>query len=305
MRRSGSAFTLVELLVVIGIIALLISILLPALSKAREAATTTTCLANMHQLGLVVFMYQTENKGCFPPIWQQSSNLTNPNDGNAWQLQDRLLWAMIKLPASGNVRVCPAVAGRCQGQAIDPTNYAVRGSYSYKYSAMIAGMAGGALYPGPQVGSDGLLHPTCVKRVPNDSSTVMWLDYPQLVVFSLTDNRGAVFEPAYGAWNGTNYIPSGFTNQGFYDIAPCHSVAPALTTKYPTLNNGSPSLKGKINICFADGSARTADVMMGNITNACTDAPRATLDQSTQNGSILPGSLGFIAGARFDPGAAP
>ncbi len=62
--RKG--FTLVELLVVIGIIALLISVLLPALNKAREAANTTKCLANLRQCGMALNMYVNEYKGWFP-----------------------------------------------------------------------------------------------------------------------------------------------------------------------------------------------------------------------------------------------
>ena len=73
-RRSNRAFTLVELLVVIGIIAILISVLLPVLGSARKASNKTKCLASLNQIHNAFKMYSIDHKGAWPVavhFWNQ------------------------------------------------------------------------------------------------------------------------------------------------------------------------------------------------------------------------------------------
>ena len=63
IRREKAGFTLIELLVVVAIIALLISILLPSLQRAREQAKRAVCASNMGQFGRASALYSEENDG--------------------------------------------------------------------------------------------------------------------------------------------------------------------------------------------------------------------------------------------------
>ena len=112
--RDSRGFTLVELLVVIGIIAILLALLMPTLSGARRQAQSLRCAGNLHQITVALFEYAATYKGCFPP------NVSSPQP-QSWYDADRIgrFMRIGKTDMRGAAITCPADADAQRSYAMN------------------------------------------------------------------------------------------------------------------------------------------------------------------------------------------
>jgi prepilin-type N-terminal cleavage/methylation domain-containing protein/prepilin-type processing-associated H-X9-DG protein len=139
--RPPSAFTLVELLVVVGIIAILMALLIPALARARKQAQQVACLSNLRQLGAAFIAYTQDHRGSVPA----------PANGIREQAEDWVYWQPGRDETAGRifnyldkdlrVLTCPSGVPDRPGQPPYPYSYSVNHHFTGDASYGVFGQA--------------------------------------------------------------------------------------------------------------------------------------------------------------------
>lgn len=285
--RISRAFTLVELLVVIGIIALLISILLPALNRAREQARMVKCASNERQIFMYVQMYVQDNRGVYPippgvndtptsvpgypfAYWMSGSNAIGVahfeiiNPGTPLATEGAL---MTYFPPSTDYRqqvfMCPDDQGNdYSASSLNGAVSLVPRNFSYSFNGLLAWDFGST--------------PPEMRSFPNDVSTYHAIKTSQI---PHSANKILIWEeqlPNDGLcsiiYNYTN-SPTAFTPSSTFstsDMPAVRHLGPNAVYTPPT-SYPIPSTwlapQGYGNYCFADGHvvALTADDVYNHI----------------------------------------
>ena len=171
VKRTG--FTLVELLVVISIIALLLSILMPAMGKARKKAQSVVCMSNQRQIGLGMQLYLQDNRGTFmlcygDDISQKGWFTRLVKDGKLYSDNT------IAYISGYDVLFCPSHRLAPQLTAAEKRNYPKLREYSIVKGYISYGMSSGLTYDYSQAGYP--VSPAKIQDIRQPANTILLVD---------------------------------------------------------------------------------------------------------------------------------
>jgi prepilin-type N-terminal cleavage/methylation domain-containing protein/prepilin-type processing-associated H-X9-DG protein len=248
MKRKTRGFTLVELLVVIGIIALLISILLPALNRARAAANKAACLSNLRQIGQLLNMYTLANKQSLPlGKWDGGGDATKATD---WSY---LLQAMVAKSSDGTYQT--RNAGLNVRRLFTDTDTIAAPPLAANDSDMLHYSSHPRLMP--NIGENDPFHPGKkmqpykIGGIRRAAEVVLIFDGTQIL-----PNSCRALSVAYRIDNDFNFAP-----QSRYQIAPF------LNFDDPTKSDNSSSVKGQLNREANDFTSSDAQIRWRHLKN--------------------------------------
>lgn len=284
LPRRSSAFTLVELLVVIGILAVLISLLLPVLSKMRESAKQVTCSGNLRSLGQAMIMYANDNDGYLPATSQYKPGDPNADENAAdwiyWQpdraktvMDPNVLIRQSALAKYLSLSVSNSGMLRCPSDNVEAhPGYAAGTAYPYSYvmNCFIAGSSSASNptfaskftpYAGGS-GSPAALPTVCpsLHKVKNASQKALMYEQAELAYPAGTPGPG--IDDGDGCpWYGSSAIPPTANNAtcgGNIDLLSIRHDPQRLDTTGEQSQTGSyaqavPFANARGNVVFCDG----------------------------------------------------
>lgn len=225
LRRG---FTLVELLVVIGIIAVLLGMLLPSLSRAREAAKSAVCLSNLHQMGVAAESYVSSEAGRYPIAYYDFYDgpttysycwdlTTVSTPGQTTRVIAGLLWGG---QGTQKIQQCPSFSGAA--------NWADNPYTGYNYNTSYIGHGENESISAPATVSQ-IARPALI-AIFGDGQ---WANGANKFMRAPQPSPGdATFD---GRWAGTQ----GFRHLGATNVAFCDGHGQSLTTRYTQNKDGA------------------------------------------------------------------
>lgn len=241
---NGRGFTLVEILVVIGIIGLLIGLLLPALSRARDSANSIACLSNLRQMAIAARAYADEYHGRYP-IAYYYANEGNRSVTYAWDLttiESRsappavvpgLLW---RVTDPVRVQQCPSFEG--------PANWVVDPYTGYNYNTSYIGHGQFESVAAP-VKVSSIRHP----------STVALFGDGQWAGGANKFMRAPYPNPGDASFTGRYAGTQGYRHRGRTNVAYCDCHAESVGERYTQNEDGASEVGAGAGFLSSDNRA--------------------------------------------------